>query len=74
MRDVRTRREVHLVPRLLGSHTRSDGVGEDVFRQLGDDPSQVSVSSRVLNRVTRQGASVADQVAEESEFRVVHRL
>src|SRR6266508_529634 len=67
-------REVDLVPRALAGDTGSNPVAEDVLGQRGDQAGQLAIPSRVLNRVTRQRAAVADQMSQEREFRVAHRL
>src|SRR2546428_7107508 len=74
MRQSSRRREVDLKPTALTHNARCDLVAEDVLGEGRDHSGELAVASRVLDRMPRERAAVADQVAEQREFVVAHRL
>ena len=67
-----SRRQVNLIPAALLAHPRPDGPPEYLSRQVGDALGELALVGRVLNRVARQRAAIADQVAEQRQFVVAH--
>jgi hypothetical protein len=72
--EVLSRREVHLIPTSLADDTRTNLVSEEAHSELGHEVGQLSLFRRVLDRMPRKRAAVTDQVPEQGEFFIPHRL
>ena len=74
MRKPSGGREVHLVPTAFHAETRLDRITENLDGKLRREVRKVTVLGRVLDRMPRECATVADQMAEQRQFRSAHRL
>src|SRR5262245_31563755 len=74
VREPERRGEVYLIPRALRFDSRLDQLSEHVRRAVHDDLCELELARRVLDGVPRERTAVADQVAEQRDFRVAHRL
>src|ERR1051326_2193121 len=62
MGQVTGRRQVDLVPAAFRVDARRDLRTENVIGEQRDHARELAILRRVLNRVSRQGAAVADEV------------
>src|SRR5438034_5477010 len=73
VRQSARRGQVDLVPGALPGDPRLYGIAEHIRRQRGHELGEVAVLGRVLNDMSWQRAAVADEVAQERNFRLGHR-
>src|SRR6266851_6648665 len=67
-------RKVDLIPASLAIYSRSDRARENPHRKLGDRFGKAQVHRRVLLNMSRQRATVTDQMAEQGKLVIAHGL